>query len=313
MEGKRFAGLVACVLLLGLGLALRPAGAIEFSLGDEQRVEIHGFYESQFRFVGEDAPFNGLTFSQFRHLLNIETDVDIFPDGKGPFDTMNAFTRWLIAYECVYSHACGIWGSADSYGNRGHRLPQEYKTARTPTPFAGGVIRQYNKPGTNLSTRERTNPKNRFNKPVNPPGRQSAATGFPLSVFANLNIRTELDDVFRRRTIDLGASNLVRTGSFHDPGDRTEKLLRFGKAEVTGLIGEERFKALDWEPIALPFEQHKLGFVRALQAEQIRDPERTDELQTMIDSLRFESKQELTDQPGFQLETHGEASCLREQ
>ena len=191
MEGKRLTGLVAALLLIGSGLWVPSARALDVPIGGEREIQIHGFYESQIRFLGEEMPFYGKTFSQFRHILSIETDIDIFPDGYGPFDTMNAFTRWIGTYECIYSRACGLFSSADSYGDRANRIPHNFKNARTGPIFQGAIFPTALIPGTTASTRQRINPARRYNNCFNAPGQ--FVNGFPFGAFCNLNNRSDLD------------------------------------------------------------------------------------------------------------------------
>ncbi|NRA02350.1 MAG: hypothetical protein HRU00_07085, partial [Myxococcales bacterium] len=147
----RLAGIVGVWLA---ALLLQPAQALEFELPGERLVEIHGFYELRLRFFGEDLPANGATLSQFRHVLNLETEVDIMPEGWGPFDTMIAFTRWIASYETVYHKGIPPLAGANSYG--GHyrtpsRNPKNYPTVETDPPFIAGVWRAPYQTGTVVS------------------------------------------------------------------------------------------------------------------------------------------------------------------
>ena len=117
------AALVAALIVSGLALfGASNAQAIELQLPGERRLDIHGFYETRLLFTGEDFPANGGTFSQFRHVLSVETELEIFPDGFGPFDVMFAFTRWLVSYDCIYERGCGLFSAADSYGGDRRKL-----------------------------------------------------------------------------------------------------------------------------------------------------------------------------------------------
>ena len=116
--------LVALVLGLLTLIAARPALALDIELPGERQLQIHGFYETRLRFIGEDMPFGGegVTFSQFRHVLDLETELDILPEGYGVFDTLFLFTRWVFSYECIYDGSCDLFNSADSFGED-HRNP----------------------------------------------------------------------------------------------------------------------------------------------------------------------------------------------
>jgi hypothetical protein len=118
---------VICALV-ALAVLGSPAAAIEFW---EDRVSIHGFYEQQIRFLGRD--FNasdGWDLAQWYHILNLEIEAEIAPDGFGPFDLVSAFGRIEVRYDCVWSRACGIFSSADAYGDRAERLPKRVMHAR---------------------------------------------------------------------------------------------------------------------------------------------------------------------------------------
>ena len=143
MTGTQFAS-KAAALVAGF-LVLAGAGsvpAIEIDLPGERRLEIHGFYEMRLRAFGEDLPANGMTFSQFRHVLNVETESALFPEGVGPVDFVFMYTRWVASYECIYERGCGLFKSADSYGGSRrsvHRVPRHFKQGKTRLAYAGGV------------------------------------------------------------------------------------------------------------------------------------------------------------------------------
>jgi hypothetical protein len=297
MEGKRFAAVVAGLLLLACGLAATEASALDFSLGGERNLEIHGFYETQLRFVGEDVPASGMTFSQFRHILTVETDVDIFPDGKGPFDTMNAFTRWLVTYECVYSRACGLHGSADSYGKRAKRIPEEYNNAYTTTPWLGGVWPAAYVPGTNRSPIQPLNPDRRVNSPLQPAGRGAFPTAFPLGAFANLNSRTMLDaPVDELPGFGLATAASTRAGAVN---------ARAGSSNLLGARPElsvEEFERLSALPILRPTTAGLASAFEARAATAI-DPVEAAGFRTEANKLLFLTVQEGA--PGFEPEDVG--------
>jgi hypothetical protein len=111
--------LVALILLFGA--ASSPAAAFEFADG---RVQVHGFYESQMRAIARNySTSDDWDLTQWAHILNIEIEADIAPDGWGPFDLVSAFARVEARYDCVWTRGCGMFSSADTYGNRAARLP----------------------------------------------------------------------------------------------------------------------------------------------------------------------------------------------
>jgi hypothetical protein len=113
-------------LWLGLCLALGvSAPAAGFSAFDE-RVEAHGFYEMTVRSIVRDFEFSDdWDLTQWYHILNVEVDADVAPDGWGPFDLITVFARLEVRYDCVWTQACTIFHAADAY-RIGHkrRLPK---------------------------------------------------------------------------------------------------------------------------------------------------------------------------------------------
>jgi Protein of unknown function (DUF1302) len=111
---------IALVLVV-LGLLAQPARAIEFWDG---RIQVHGFYETRMSFGYEDFNANkGIDLYSWLHVLNIEIESEIAPDGWGPFDMVAAYARVEVKYDCVWSHACGIFPQADAFGNNPGNLP----------------------------------------------------------------------------------------------------------------------------------------------------------------------------------------------
>ena len=132
-------GLV-CALTL-LAVLASPAAAIEFW---DDRIQIHGFYGMQVRSLMEDFNTrNGWDLTQWYHILNLEIEADIAPDGVGPLDLVSAFGRIEVRYDCVWTRGCSIFNSADTYGNRARRLPGRLhrgrRTGYTQQAFTGDM------------------------------------------------------------------------------------------------------------------------------------------------------------------------------
>ncbi|MGH7552250.1 MAG: hypothetical protein ACREMQ_04405, partial [Longimicrobiales bacterium] len=234
MISKLFAGIAGLALALGLTLGAGPALALEMELPGERQLAIHGFYELRVKEFGEDTPNAGLmSLSQFRHVLSLETELGVFPEGIGPFDTVLSFARWTISYECIYTRTCGLFPSSDSYGE--HRTPirepDHFKHARSRPPYAGGYLPLKDFPGTNVSTRQRVTPNQRYAECLNPDG--VFVNPFPLAAFCNLFTRTDLD-----QPIDLYLNLPVRTRGGFVHQQLSVQLLRaarpqLGEAEYT--------------------------------------------------------------------------------
>jgi hypothetical protein len=208
IRGPRATALAAATWIAALGGAV-PARAITVELPGERNLEVHGWYELRLRAIGDDLPSNDVTFSQFRHVLNIETELPLFPDGVGPLDFMLAYARFQFGYECIYDHACGLVESADAYGGEGGRtprsLPANVRRGVSGEQFVGatGLLRRTD--ARNLTPpQEVLNPGGRPRGPINPSG--ISANPNPSAGLANLNARSRTD-----APIDQFAASLVKT------------------------------------------------------------------------------------------------------
>jgi hypothetical protein len=120
----------AFVLVMGGGLlgAVPPADAIQFW---DDRVELHGFYETRMSFGMEDFdPSKGVDMYGWLHVLDLEGEVGIAPEGWGPFDLVSAFARVEVKYDCVWNHACSLLDSVNTFGNDPGNLPHRVQNAR---------------------------------------------------------------------------------------------------------------------------------------------------------------------------------------
>jgi hypothetical protein len=116
----------AAALLAGSALP-RGAAAIELFEG---RVEIHGFTETQVRAISRGYQLDEeLDLSQWYWIGNLELELDIAPEGFGPFDLVSGYIRAEARYDCVWSGACGLFNSVDTYGDRAERLPERLSDA----------------------------------------------------------------------------------------------------------------------------------------------------------------------------------------
>jgi hypothetical protein len=137
--------------LAGMAVLASPAAAIEFW---DDRVEIHGFYEMQLRSIIEGFQWgkNSWDLTQWYHVLNLEVEANLAPQGFGPFDQFSFFGRVEVRYDCVWTRGCGIFSSADTYGDRARRLPERLLRGRrsgyTGVQFTGDQrrYRQFTSP-----------------------------------------------------------------------------------------------------------------------------------------------------------------------
>jgi len=137
-------------MLAALAMWGSPAAAIEFFDG---RLAVHGFYGMQVRSMANNFDYqDGWDLSQWYHILNLEIEADIAPDGIGPIDLISAFGRVEVRYDCVWTRGCGIFSSADTYGDRSRRLPKRLldgrRTGYSMQAFNGDTrrFREYSNP-----------------------------------------------------------------------------------------------------------------------------------------------------------------------
>ncbi len=122
-----------------------PARAIDLWDG---KVEIHGYYEQQVRSLWTDfSGSNDWDLSQWYHVLNLEIEADIAPDGFGPFDLVSAFARIEGRFDCVLRRGCYLLPNVDVYGDRPGRLPQRISSGRengwVGTHYIGDTRREH--------------------------------------------------------------------------------------------------------------------------------------------------------------------------
>jgi hypothetical protein len=120
----------AWAFAVGTSLAgsVEPAAAIDFW---DDRLELHGFYETRLSFGMEDFdPSKSTDMYGWLHVLDLEGEADIAPNGWGPFDMVSAFARVEVKYDCVWNHACGVFESVNAFGNHPRKLPHRVQNAR---------------------------------------------------------------------------------------------------------------------------------------------------------------------------------------
>ena len=114
--------------------AVTGAAAVEWADG---RLRLHGYYETQLGTMARDwDASDDWDLTQFAHVLNLELEAAVAPYGWGPFDVVTAFARAEVRYDCVWTRACGLFPSANAYGDRTERLPKRLADGRR-TGFTG--------------------------------------------------------------------------------------------------------------------------------------------------------------------------------
>lgn len=125
---RRAASSGLALAALASGLLPASGGAVEFFEG---RIQLHGFAEAQLRAIARNYdPSDGLDLTQWYTVGNVELEFDIAPDGFGPINLMSAYVRAEARYDCVWTGACGLFPSVNTYGNDAERLPTRLSDAR---------------------------------------------------------------------------------------------------------------------------------------------------------------------------------------
>jgi hypothetical protein len=115
---------LAAVLAIALASAALAGSAAAFDFF-EGRLNVHGFYETQMRSIARDFESgDDWDLTQWYHILNVEVEGDLAPDGLGPFDVVEAYARLEARYDCVWTRGCGLFSPADAFGDRAARVPK---------------------------------------------------------------------------------------------------------------------------------------------------------------------------------------------
>jgi hypothetical protein len=105
---------------------------------DQGRFRVHGYVEAQVRSLADDfEPHRGY-LSQWATILNLEPELDIAPNGWGPFDLISAFGRFEARFECIFS-GCGVSNSYRNFGERSKRSPARNWADGDTLRFIGGI------------------------------------------------------------------------------------------------------------------------------------------------------------------------------
>ncbi|MCH2162636.1 MAG: hypothetical protein MK085_12290, partial [Phycisphaerales bacterium] len=93
------------------------------------RLQAHGFFESQLRFINADFG-EQWDMTQWYQVFNLEVELDIAPDGFGPFDLLQAYVRAEVRFDCIYTHGCGMFQSVNTFGDKSKSLPRRLSNAK---------------------------------------------------------------------------------------------------------------------------------------------------------------------------------------
>jgi hypothetical protein len=117
----------ARILAIGLLAAILAA---EAALADEPKLvapgsspfSVHGYGELQLRALSDNFDTNDWYFSQWAWILNLEPEWNILSHEWGPFDSISAYARIQVRYECIWT-GCGVATSWRHFGDRATRSP----------------------------------------------------------------------------------------------------------------------------------------------------------------------------------------------
>ena len=151
------AALALSILLLLLGV---QAQAIRLA---DDRVEIHGFYETQIRGIARDFDASDdWDLTQFAHVLDLELEAELIRDGVGPFNLVTLFARVEVRYDCVWTGACGLFPSANAFGDGAKKLPKRLndgrRTGYVANSFLGDMRRYRGEPLDTFRLPDRNRP-----------------------------------------------------------------------------------------------------------------------------------------------------------
>ena len=125
--------------LAGL-LAAAPAAAQDLPalVTDTGRFHVGGYGELQLRALSDSFEANRWYLSQWAMILNVEPELDIVRDGWGPFDSIGAFARIEVRYECVWT-GCQVLPTWRYFGDRATRAPASNWTDARTEKYVGAI------------------------------------------------------------------------------------------------------------------------------------------------------------------------------
>ena len=183
MHGRRElrvpAAWLAGILLL---LAATPTRAFTFFDG---RLEVHGYVAGQIRTLAKNLNVNEQwDLAQWYNIASVELEAKPFPNGIGPIEILEFYVRAEARYDCVWTRACGIFPSVNTYGDRAERLPNRVikgdYAGFTGTLSNGDTRLASNVDRNNFELANRNDPQRQLHEPL----RFGQLPGF-LSLFGN--------------------------------------------------------------------------------------------------------------------------------
>jgi len=135
-------GRVGASLGVLLALVSGPAWAFEFWDG---RIQIHGAMAQETRALSDGYRLRNDNWfvSSVKTKLSIEIEAELFPDGIGPFDIVEAFARVDVSYDCIWESACDV-GNNGYFGDGARHWPEYLADGKTRG--VTGILRNPLKP-----------------------------------------------------------------------------------------------------------------------------------------------------------------------
>jgi hypothetical protein len=118
---------------------------------DASRVRVGGYVETQIRALSDGFRTHRSYLGQWAMILDLEPEIEIAPDGWGPFDNLSAFARIEARYECIWT-GCGstTW---QHFGNRATRAPaRNWADAKTERWVGNTYLPSVGVPEENVHT-----------------------------------------------------------------------------------------------------------------------------------------------------------------
>ncbi len=134
-RGARPALLLAALALLGPAAAAAQPVLVS---PDQGRFRINGAVETQLRALSDSFHGDRFYLSQSAFVLNLEPELDVAPDGWGPFDLISAFARIEARYDCVFN-GCGTIGATREFGGSSRQAPAGNWTDGPTQTRLGGI------------------------------------------------------------------------------------------------------------------------------------------------------------------------------
>jgi len=120
-------GWIRVVVALAVMAASGSARAVDFFDG---RLQVHGAmaYENRVLSDGYRLESHNWFMSSMKTKLSVEIEAELFPDGVGPFDIVEAFARVDFSYNCIWDNACD---PSSYFGDDVRRLPEYLSNGKT--------------------------------------------------------------------------------------------------------------------------------------------------------------------------------------